>query len=323
MNQELSYKLNKLYNQNEFFKDFNGYIMVKEDTEILFEQNFGYSDYQTKQIAHENTVYNIGSITKQFTALCTLQLVQKGLIDLDNCIGSYLPDFKNGANVKIRDMLNMVSGMPEYWWRPGWKETDTTTSEDAYEFIKTLTDYKPPHQSFDYCNSNYIVLGKLIERISGLSLSEYMESNIFRPLGLQHTYFQTANGHTPNLATGYKSPRVSKWEKATAIYSFAGAGGVCSSAADLCIWDNALYTDRLLRNDLMEVMFQPVLSGYAMGWYIDGANASHGGDTPGFSTSLTRVRDRKLLILLLCNFDGCKESNMSHYAGFVKELVLK
>jgi len=73
----------------------------------------------------------------------------------------------------------------------------------------------------------------------------------------------------------------------------------------------------------MEVMFQPVLSGYAMGWYIDGANASHGGDTPGFSSSLTRIRDRKLLILLLCNFDGCKESNMSHYAGFVKELVLK
>jgi CubicO group peptidase (beta-lactamase class C family) len=126
----------------------------------------------------------------------------------------------------------------------------------------------------------------------------------------------------PNLAIGYKSPHVSKWEKATMIYSYAGAGGVYSTASDLCKWDNALYTEMLLSKELLEEMFKPVLSGYGMGWYIDGVKATHGGDAPGFSTRIMRLSNRKLLMLLLCNFDGCKESNMCHYADMVEKLII-
>lgn len=322
MNTVLWQKLNKLYREDEIFQDFNGYILIKEGNELLFKQSFGYSDFSEKKVADEHTVYSIGSITKQFTAMSILLLVQKGLLSIDDYIGNYLTDFKYGANIKIRDMLNMVSGMPEYWNQPGWQEIDGITTEDSYEFIKTLTDYNPPHQNFNYCNSNYIVLGKLIEQISGLSLGEYMEQNIFKTLGMDNTRLLTAPKFIKELAVGYKSPRVSKWKKATPIYSFAGAGGVYSSAADLCIWDSTLYKNSLLSKELLAEMFRPVFNGYAMGWYINGDKVSHGGDAPGFSTSISRFRTRKLLILLFCNVDGCKESNMSHYVNKVESLIL-
>jgi len=174
MNNELWKKINKLYDESILFQDFNGYILIKEENDIIFEQGFGYSDFNAKKTANKDTIYNIGSVTKQFTAICTLQLAQKGLISIDDNIIRYLPDFLNGQDLKIRDMLNMVSGIPEYWCKPDWHETVTTTSEDSYAFIKTLSDYQPSQKKFEYCNSNYIVLGKLIERVSGLSLGDYM-----------------------------------------------------------------------------------------------------------------------------------------------------
>lgn len=322
MKYELYQEINKLYTESELFQDFNGYILIKEGHEVLFEQNYGYSDYATKAVANEHTIYNLGSITKQFTAMCILQLVQNELLSLDDCLGIYLTDFKNGASIKVRDMLNMASGMPEYWCKPQWQETENITTDHAYEFIKTLTDYKTPLKQFEYSNSNYIVLGKLIEKISDLSLGEYMERNIFNPLGMERTTFLRVKEAVNNLSTGYKSPRVSKWEQARMIYSFAGAGGIYSTAADLCKWDSSLYTTQLLNKKLLEEMFKPILSGYGMGWYINGDKASHGGDAPGYSTRIMRLENRKLLMVILSNFDGCKESNMGHYADMIEKLII-
>lgn len=322
MDKDLSNKINTLYSENEYFKDFNGYILIKEKDEILYQQNFGYADYDTKKVATENTMFNIGSITKQFTAMCVLQLAQKGVLSIDDCIGKYITDFNCGATIRIRDMLNMISGIPEYWCQPEWIEQEGTTTEDTYRFIKTLTDYNPHHKKFQYCNSNYIVLGKLVEHMSGLTLSAYMEEYIFKPLGMNRTTLLSPDMNFSDLATGYKSPRISKLEKATPIYSYAGAGGIFSSAADLCKWNDALSTETLLSKDLLNEMFNPILSGYAMGWFINGHKAHHGGDAPGFSTNLIRFDKLSLLILLLCNFEGCKESNISHYTNLVEALVI-
>ncbi|ABX41831.1 serine hydrolase domain-containing protein [Lachnoclostridium phytofermentans] len=325
MNKELSYKINKLYDENPLFQDFNGYILVKDRNKIIFQQGFGYSDFNSKKNANEDTIFNIGSITKQFTAVCVLQLEQKGLLSIDDNTIKYLPDFINGKGLIIRDLLNMISGMPEYWCKPEWHETAITTSEDSYEFIKTLSDYQPPKKRFEYCNSNYIVLGKLIERVSGQSLVDYMNQNIFTPLNMKRTSMLPVNPTDTNLAIGYKSPRISKWEEnlTTITTSFAGAGGIYSTAADLCKWDEALYTEKILCNELLKESFRPVLSGYAMGWFINGNYACHGGDAPGYSTKIVRISDRNLLVLFLCNFDGCKESNMNHYSGMLEKLILE
>jgi CubicO group peptidase (beta-lactamase class C family) len=322
MDNNLCQKINNLYEENPLLQDFNGYILIKEDDHILFQQNFGYSDYVQKKIADENTIYSLGSITKQFTALCVLQLAQRGKLSLNEPIGTYLPDFYNGRDIIIRDILNMISGIPEYWCKTEWHENPEGTSEDSYSFIKSLTDYNLPHKTFHYCNSNYIILGKLIEKLSAKSLTEYLNENIFTPLNMTRTFFLAPDPSDTNTAIGYKSPHVSKWEKNTAIItSFAGAGGVYSTAADLCKWDEALYTEKLLTRKFMPELFKPVISNYAMGWYIHGNKIFHGGDSPGFSARLTRIPDHKLLILLLCNFDGCRESNMGHYADIIDTLV--
>lgn len=324
MDRELYQKINSLYEESSLLQDFNGYILIKEGEHILFQQNFGYSDYAQKKIADENTIYNLGSITKQFTALCVLQLAQRGLLSLNETIATYLPDLYYGRNIIIRDILNMISGIPEYWSKTEWHEIPQVTSEDSYSFIKSLTDYDLPHKTFHYCNSNYIILGKLIEKVSGISLREYLNENIFIPLNMMRTSFLTLDPKDINTATGYKSPHISKWEKNTVVInSFAGAGGIYSTAADLCKWDEALYTEKLLTQDFMSEFLTPVLSNYAMGWYINGDKIFHGGDSPGFSVRFTRVPNRRLIILLLCNFDGCKESNMGHYADMIDMLVLK
>lgn len=321
MDTELYQKINNLYEKSPLLQDFNGYILIKEDNNILFQQNFGYTDFAQKKVADENTIYDLASVTKQFTALCVLQLAQRGFLSIHETIGTYLPDFQNGQNIIISDMLNMISGMPEYWCKPEWHETSERTADNAYEFIKTLTDYNQPHKTFHYCNSNYIILGKLIEKLSGKSLTEYLKENIFIPLNMTRTFFLTPDPNDTNTAIGYKSPHVSKWEKNTArLTSFAGAAGIYSTAADLCKWDEALYTEKLLTQKFMSELFKPVISNYAMGWYINGEKVFHGGDSPGFSTRLTRVPNRKLLILLLCNFDGCKESNMGHYVEIIDKL---
>lgn len=321
MNKELSQRIINLYEENTLFRDFNGYILMKEQNEIVFNQGFGYSDFQKKKTADENTVYNLGSVTKQFTAMCILLLEQKGLLSIDESIGTYLPDFLNRRNIKVRDMLNMISGIPEYWCKPEWHESPERTAEDSYGFIKTLTDYQPPREKFEYSNSNYIVLGKLIEKVTGQSLADYMNLNIFKPLDMTRTSFLTVNQNDTNIAIGYKSPHVAKWEKTVMLNSFAGAAGMYSTAADLCKWDEALYTDKLLNKELMAEFYKPVLSGYAMGWFVDGPKIFHGGDAPGFSVRFTRVCSRKLVIILLCNFEGCKESNMGHYSNMLEQLI--
>lgn len=323
MKNELNWEINRLYQEDSRFKDFNGYILIKKGDDICFQQNFGYADYENKISADDNTLYHMGSITKQFTAFCVLQLHQAGLISIDNPITAYLPDLIYAGNISIRDMLNMISGIPEYWCKSGWQENEDKTTDDAYEFIKTLTDYYPARTRFEYCNSNYIILGKLIEKISGLSLGDYYKQHIFLPLSMDRSDFLKKGETYSNFAVGYKSPRVSKWEKAAPIYSFAGAGGILTTAADLCKWNEALYTEKVLSRTLIEEAFRPVMSGYAMGWYVNGDKVFHGGDAPGFSTRLTRIAQGRILILLLCNFEGCAESNMGHYADSVEKLVAK
>ena len=150
-----------------------------------------------------------------------------------------------------------------------------------------------------------------------------MKQNIFNPLTMTRTSLLSVNPADSNLAVGYKSPHYSKWEKAPhASSSFIGAGGIISTAADLCKWDKALYTEEILCKSLLKELFNPVISGYAMGWFIDGAKAYHGGDVSGFSSKILRNMDDKLLITLLSNFDGCRESNMGHYSDMVENLIL-
>lgn len=318
----LSQNINNLYNGNKYMKDFNGYIFIKKGIDVLFEQSFGMADYAKMKRHDRDTIFCLGSITKQFTAMCVLMLDQWGVISIDDCIGKYLSDFERSSHIKIRNILNMVSGMPEYWCQPEWKEFDGITQEYVYNFIKTLEEYKPVGEQFQYCNSNYIVLGVLIEKASGMKCAEFIQKYIFDPLDMKRSGWLPYSSNLDNVAIGYQSPRLGLADERKLTFSAFGAGNIYSTAADLCKWDDALYTEKLISSDRLEQMFSPVLDGYGMGWFIQGKKVSHGGDLPGFSTRITRYTESRLLILMLCNTDGCKESNMSHYADLVEKCVV-
>lgn len=317
----LSKGINSLYNQNEYMKDFNGYIFIRKGIDILFEQSFGMADYSKMKKHDINTAFCLGSITKQFTAMCVLMLDQWRLLSIDDSIGEYLSDFDRGSFIKIRDILNMVSGMPEYWCQPGWKEVDGITQDHVYNFIRTLKDYKPAGEHFQYCNSNYIVLGVLIEKVSGMKYADFIQKYIFGPLGMNRSGWLPFSYDIDNAAVGYQSPRIGPPVERKPIFSTFGAGNIYSTSADLCKWDEALYTEKLINSNRLNQMFTPVLGDYGMGWFIKKNKIFHGGDMPGFSTRITRYPKGSLLILLLCNTDGCKESNMGHYADLVEKYV--
>ncbi|OPJ63776.1 serine hydrolase domain-containing protein [Clostridium oryzae] len=321
MDNELSKKINALYVENEYFKDFNGYIFIKKGLNVIFEQSFGMADFTEMKKHNRDTIFCIASITKQFTAMCILMLDQWGVISIDDCIGKYLSDFKRGAHIKIKDMLNMTSGMPEYWCNSRWKEIEGITEEYVYDFIKTLEDYKPVGEQFEYCNSNYIVLGVLIEKVSGIKYEEFLQKYIFAPLHMERSGCIPYKPNLENIATGYKSPRIAHREKQTQLFSFFAAGSIYSTVVDLSKWDQALYTNKFINNRRLDQMFSPMLGGYGMGWYIENDKVWHGGDLPGFSTRITRFPKSQLLIIMLCNTDGCEESNMCHYAELVERLL--
>ena len=323
MNFLLSQNINNLYHENEYMQDYNGYIFIKEGNNILFEQSFGMADYAKMKKHDRDTVFCLASITKQFTAMCVLMLDQWGLLSIDDCIGKYLSDFERSSHIKICDILNMISGMPEYWNQQEWKEVDGITQEYVYNFIKTLEDYKPVGERFQYSNSNYIVLGVLIEKVSGMKYGEFIQKYIFDPLDMKRSGLLPYSWDLDNIAIGYQSPRLGppKNERKFML-SFFGAGNIYSTVSDLCKWDDALYTEKLINSDRLGQMFSPVLDDYGMGWYIQGKKVSHGGDSPGFSTIIMRYTESKLLILMMCNTDGCEESNMCHYADLVEKCVV-
>lgn len=321
MDLSLHKKINSLYSKNDKMKDFNGYILIKNENKILYEQSFGMADFSKMQPHNCDTIFGIASMTKQFTAMCILILEKQGLLSIEDCIIEYLDDFKKGAHIRIRDILNQISGMPEYWNKPTWREDDNTTQEDIYNFIKSLTNYEPVGKQFRYCNSNYIVLGVLIEKVSGMNYADYLKKYIFKPLDMNRSGCLPYSKNLDNVAIGYQSPRLGPPIERKLLLTTFAAGNIYSTAADLSKWDAALYTERFVNHDRINQMFTPVLGNYGMGWFIDNRIAQHGGDLPGFSTRIMRFFDSKSLVIMLCNTDGCAESNMMHYSDLVLSCI--
>lgn len=285
----LGNRINELYKTNEKMKNFNGYIYISEKNNKLFSQSFGMANYSTMMPSDCDTIFRMGSITKQFTAMCILILEKQNLLSIDNCLIDYFPDYKNGSHVTIRQLLNMTSGIPEYLIHPEWTGYEVPSNKavdnyDTYEFVKHLNLEETAGIKTQYSNTNYILLGIVIEKVSGMSYSDFLQKNIFSVLNMTRSGYLPIPKHFDNISIGYKSLTPTPQEADSTIYNTSmGANNIFTSVLDLCKWD--------------------------------------AGGTKGFNTMITRNINTKHLIIMLCNVDACEESHIGHYSDLVMECI--
>lgn len=274
-----------------------------------FAKGWGFARKETNSSARPETIYGIGSVTKQFTAAAIMRLVEQGKIDLDAPASRYASELQ--SDVTIRQLLTHTSGINDYFTTL--TDPDATLSEaQAVALIKSLGRKFAPGVSWSYSNSGYYELGMIIERVSGRSYADYLEQEFFLPLGLTSTDYCGRGVASPNPG-GYRQIR-------TAVFAVTGAnpslgfaaGAVCSSALDLLRWNDALAHGRVVSPASYAQMTTPVqLStgdsvGYGFGLAVaplitGHRNVWHDGEIIGFSSMLLSFPDDGVTIVVLIN----------------------
>jgi len=291
---------------------FNGAALVVDGGEVVYEGAFGVANADW-QIANEvETKFRLASVSKQFTAMMTLLLVDEGKIDLGEPITRYLADYpaEIGEQVNVHHLLNHTSGIPNYTNRPGFMQQDAMRVHDLSEFIVEYCSDSlefEPGAYFHYSNSGYAILAAIIEEVTGQSYATALRERIFEPLGMQNSGHDDQSAVLGNRAQGYYEllgkKRNARYLDAS---SFVGAGSLYSTVGDLWKWHRALNARELLSGELERKMFTPGQGDYGYGWFIDSKDDAppvhwHGGIVSGFSTILMRSPELDRCIILLCN----------------------
>lgn len=291
---------------------FNGTALVADDGELVYQGALGLANADWQLPNGLDTKHRLASVSKQFTAMLTLLLVEEGELELDAPITRYLPDYpkESGDRVTIHHLLNHTSGIPSYTDRPGFMSRDAKDAMSVEDFVATYCsdplDFEPGTQ-FRYNNSGYFLLGAIAEAVTGQSYEAALRQRIFEPLKMADTGYDDQYAVLPKRATGYTDTlgrrTVALWMDMSTPYA---AGALYSTAGDMWKWDQALRAKTLLDGELETLMFTPGLDNYGYGWNIELTDTSdpwihHTGGMPGVSTVILRVPTRGRCVILLCN----------------------
>jgi len=298
------------------YGQFNGSALVAENGKVIYNGGFGLANVEWGIPNTPDTKFRLGSITKQFTATVILQLVEQGKIKLDGKLSDYLPEYRKdtGDKVTIHHLLTHTSGIPSYTNQPGFLENVSRNPYKVDEFVKKYASGDlefEPGSKYSYNNSGYFLLGAIIERVTGKPYEQVLKQNIFDPVGMKNTGYDHHNTIILKRASGYtKTPVLSNAAFLDMSIPYA-AGSLYSTVEDLYLWDQALYTDKLLSAASKELMYKPFLQNYAYGWVVRNASfkqnnndiqmIAHNGGINGFTTTIVRFPKEKNLIVMLDN----------------------
>jgi len=303
--------------------DFNGAVLVAREGRIVYEHAFGLANREWNIPNDVQTKFEIGSMTKQFTALLVLQFVNEGRISLDGHVSDYLPYYRKdtGNRITVRELLSHTSGVPNFINIPGFLEDPASRAKyTVREFVEKYCSGDlnfEPGTKFDYSNSGYFLLGAILEEVSGKTYEQLLEDRIFKPLGMKNSGYTHPETVLPHRAAGYE--RSSSGFRNARYYDMSipfAAGALYSTVEDLNLWDQTLYGERLLPARLRNLLFKPNLYNYGFGWgilvpepgspYAGESIAMHGGAIFGFQSVIQRIPTHKELIVLLDNTDSPK-----------------
>ena len=334
-------EVERYLDEESAYKSFQGVALVAQGNEIKFAKAYGNADYDDNIVNKVNTRFAIASNTKQFTAVAIMQLMEDGKINLDDTIDKYFPKFKYANQITVRELLQMRSGLVDY-----------LNAAELYfkdeESLKILNDYREkayfdeyvsdsrwtadiilnnlylselqfePGQAYDYCNTNYYLLGLIIEQASGVSYEDYIKENIFKPCGMKISSMSAedtdAKGHG-SVESGeiVVNPK----------FTFA-AGNIYTNVYDLLRWERMLHTGKLLSQESYNEMITPSEdSGYGFGLIISDGIIRHSGVIDGFNSYTEYDSAKDITIIILENYDPSTSILEAKYDGAIIRGLIK
>jgi CubicO group peptidase (beta-lactamase class C family) len=339
-------QLDSLFTALHNNKKFNGNILVAEKGSIVYQNSFGVANEQTGEKLNEHSIFELASVSKQFTAMAIVLLKEKGKLAYEDKISKYIPEFIGySKNISIKNLLQHTSGLPEYaaildsllidsTWDT---KTNIATNKDI---IQIFAKHKPtllfaPNTKWQYSNTGYALLASIIEKASGKTYASFLKENIFNPLQMTHSFVYTRRlqpQQISNYAFGYvysdslqKNILPDDAGEGLSLYVYTldgivGDGAVNSTTEDLLKWDRVLYTDKLISNQSIKDIFQSGIvnnktkTDYGFGWRIQniqpfGNIALHSGSWPGYKTYIERHLDNDKTVIFLENNDNPNISN--------------
>ena len=330
--QNKAQQIEDLINKYVEYGKFNGSVLVSDQGKVVFKKGFGMANMEWDIPNQPNTKHRLGSITKQFTAMLILQLAAEGKLDLQAPITTYLPDYPKATGDKIttHHLLTHTAGIPNYTSFPGFFKDESRNPYKPLDFTEKFANKDlefEPGERFNYSNSGYFLLGVIIETLSGKTYEQMLHDKIFKPLNMNDTGYDNHDDILKNRATGYEKEAGklinSKYLDMSIPYA---AGSMYSTVEDLYLWDQALYTNKLLPQKYMDMYFKGYIQAfgnakYAYGWgvgydKIGTSNdsiytISHGGGINGFNTNISRATQDKSLVVLLNNTGGAPLNEMT------------
>lgn len=292
--------------------NFNGGIIIAKDGGIIYEKYFGIKAPHAKDSVTAETPFQIASTSKTLTSAAVLKLAQEGKLTLEDPVSKYFPGFPY-EGVTVKTLLDHRSGLPNYLYymqKGTWNQKQLASNQDV---LNTLINWHPPKSGnpdrhFSYCNTNYVLLALIIEKVSGQSYPDYMKENFFEPLGMNNTFV-----HTPNdgrdVVQSYR-PNGALWPLDYSDGPY-GDKNIYSTPQDLLKWSQALYDGKILNQEMIDSAFTPYSNekpgthNYGLGWRMllmpSKTVIYHNGHWHGFNSAFARLVDEKATIIILSN----------------------
>ena len=313
--EKVNQKLDSLLQRINKRQDFHGSLLVAKNGKVLYDNHVGYADFKKKELLNEASVFQLASVSKQFTAAAIMLLYERNQIQLTDTVNKYFPDFPY-ENITIKNLLNHTSGLPRYFWvaEHEWHQEKAPTNSEMMAFLESskAQRYFKPGRNFDYSNTGYFVLASIVEKVSGSSFSAFVKKNIFDPLEMNDSFvFSSENDNTiENQLDGYRLYRGWRHLKInnTVNDAIVGDKNVYSSSKDLFKWTLGLNSGKLLSQESLNLMYSKgeTVYGrkvpYGFGLRINTKDQNtiyHYGKWNGFSTGLTQYQEDELVVIIL------------------------
>lgn len=299
---------------------FNGAVLVAQKGKIIYEKGYGYKNAEQKLPVDVQTVFQVGSITKQFTSAIIMQLQQEGRLSVEDKLNKYFTGFVNGDKITIEHLLTHTSGIYNYTNDAGWTKVDQTKSRSQTEMLELFKKYPAdfePGSNFNYSNSGYSILGYIIEKITKKPYEQVVRERILQPLQMTNSGFDFTHLNSKEKAKGYFSTPDHKLTSAPIVDSTIAyaAGSLYSTTNDLYKWERAIYTNKILSPESWKAVFTPYKRKYGYGWTIDSTHGrlttAHSGGIDGFTSYLLRFPQEELVVIMMDNTMGTNLTKIS------------
>ena len=303
-------------------------LLVSKGGQIVRAEGFGLANVELQAPVKADTVFQSGSVGKQFTATAVMMLVEEGKVALDDPLTKYFPDAPaSWKEVTVRQLLSHTAGFTDYPekfdFRKDW------TEDELLKMVEGVPLAYPPGTKWDYSNLGYLTLGILIHRVTGEFYGDFLQQRIFQPLGMQTTRIISEADIVPNRAAGYRLVKgeLKNQEWVAPMVNTTADGSLYFSVLDLAKWDAALYGEKLLKRSSFDLMWTPAKlkdgvpnkDGYGFGWFIENRRGhrvvSHDGAWQGFQTTIARYVDDHLTVVVLTNLEEGKPWEIAEHVA--------